>query len=82
MKIAFLHSFIDYPLLQEHKELHKAIIESVNNIIVTPAKLGIIKSKMKVVAKRALVDHIMNEDTKIKLYLVEREEEIFDISDI
>jgi len=74
---------IDYPDLQEHKKLHKDIIDSVNNIIVTPAKLGIIKSKMKVVAKRALVDHIMNEDTKIKLYVVEKEaEEIFDISDI
>ncbi|EDZ61176.1 protein containing Hemerythrin-like, metal-binding domain [Sulfurimonas gotlandica GD1] len=76
-------SVIDYPLLQEHKKLHEEIIESIKLVVVTPAKLGIIKSKMRVVAKRALIDHIMHEDTKIKLFLVEQEDEgIFDLSDL
>lgn len=74
---------IDFPSLEEHKKLHQEIIESIAHVIATPAKLNIIKSKMRIVSKRALIDHIMNEDTKINLFLAEKEDEnIFDISDI
>jgi hemerythrin len=76
-------SLIDFPELQEHKKLHQEIVDTITQIITTPAKLNIIKSKMKVVAKRALIDHIMNEDTKIKIFILEKEmENVFDISDI
>ncbi|MEA2090749.1 MAG: hemerythrin family protein [Campylobacterota bacterium] len=74
---------IKYPNLEEHKQIHNNIIENLTQIIQTPAKLSIIKTKMRVVAKRVLVDHIMHEDNKIKLFLQEREdEEIFNITDL
>ncbi len=73
---------IGYPLLKEHKQIHEDIIKSLTTIITTPAKLPIIKSKMRVVAKRVLIEHILNEDMKIKMFLLEKgeEEEVFDIS--
>ena len=38
---------------------------------------------MRIVSKRALIDHIMHEDTKLNIFLAEKEDEaIFDISDI
>ncbi len=73
---------IGFPNLQEHKQLHKDIVEYLSQIIHTPAKLSIIKSKMRVVAKRALIDHIMNEDSKIKLVLLGEGETSFDITDL
>ena len=78
-------SYIRYDKLQEHKELHKELIDYLALILKSPAKLDIIKTKMKVVAKRALIDHIMNEDTKIKLFQIEKDKDkeiIFDITDI
>lgn len=74
---------IKYTGLQEHKLLHKDIIDSLAQIVQTPVKLSILKSKMRVVAKRVLVDHIMHEDTKIKLFELEEEDDtFFDITDI
>lgn len=74
---------IEYPELEEHKQLHIDIIENLSQIIHTPAKLGIIKSKMRVVAKRILIEHIIHEDNKIKLFHVKQEdEEVFDITDL
>ena len=74
---------IEYPNLDEHKRLHLDIINNLAQIMSTPAKLSIIKSKMRVIAKRALVDHIMHEDSKIKLFLFEQENEsILDISEM
>jgi hemerythrin len=78
-------SSIGYDKLQEHKALHQELIDYLASVINKPAKLDIIKTKMKIVAKRALIDHIMNEDTKIKLFLIEQNLEneiIFDITDI
>ena len=75
---------IGFPELEEHKQLHKDIIENLAQIIHTPAKLGIIKSKMRVVSKRVLIDHIIYEDSKIKLFQVMKEEgkKTFDITDL
>jgi hemerythrin len=76
-------SLIEFPDIEEHKKLHQEIIESLTQVISTPAKLNIIKSKMRIVSKRALIDHIVHEDTKIKMFVTEQEDEnIFDISDI
>ncbi len=75
---------IGFPTLEEHKKIHASIMKSLAQIIHTPAKLAIIKSKMRVVAKRVLVEHILNEDTKIKLFLIgkEKEESVFDLEDM
>ena len=64
---------IAYPELESHKEIHKHIVESLSNMIQTPAPLNIIKSKMRVVAKRILIDHIVNEDHKIGLFVINKE---------
>lgn len=76
---------IKFPDLKAHKELHQDIIDSLSKIIHTPANLSIIKSKMRIVAKRVLLDHILYEDTKIKNFYMKNNmigEKIFDITDI
>jgi hemerythrin len=82
---AYMES-IGYPALSEHKKYHENIIETLAELIRTPAKIGIIKTKMKVIAKKALVEHITKEDIKIKLYALSLrqekqkiDEEIFEI---
>ena len=61
---------IGYDKLEEHKQMHKELIDTLALIIKTPANLSIIKSKIKVIAKRALVSHIINEDSKIKEFQI------------
>ena len=56
---------IEFPELKRHKQIHETFVQQLAELVKTPAKLGIIKTKMKVFAKRALIDHIKNEDTKI-----------------
>ena len=58
-------------------------MESLSNIIHTPATLNIVKSKMRVVAKRVLIEHIVNEDFKIGLYAREHKAkaEIYNLDD-
>ncbi len=75
---------IGYPELEEHKEIHQHIIESLSDIIHTPASLGIIKTKMRVVAKRILIEHIVGTDNKIALYQANKtvSEEVFDLDDV
>lgn len=70
---------IGYPELQEHHDIHENIIDSLATIIQTPASLNIIKTKMRVVAKRVLIDHIINEDHKIGNYVKEKniKEEVY-----
>ena len=73
---------ISYPDLEEHKKIHQMIIENLSHIIHTPATLGIIKSKMKIVAKRILIEHILNEDMKISRYIQDSphlKEKIYDV---
>jgi len=75
---------IAYPELEQHKKKHERIVNSLSQIISTPASLSIIKTKMRVVAKRILVDHIIEEDHKIAIYKENNiaEEEVFDLNDI
>lgn len=35
-----------------------------------PRRLAMIQTKLKFIIKKALIDHIVQEDTKIKLYVV------------
>ena len=75
---------IGYPQLQEHKKIHEHIIEGLSQIIHTPASLNIIKTKMRVLAKRILIEHIVEEDHKIALYAKSNtgSEEVFDLGDV
>ena len=59
---------IDYPELGRHRELHKKIIEDLNALLRRPVRLDILQTKMKVAAKKMLVDHILIEDIKIKAW--------------
>ncbi|PNV84380.1 MAG: non-heme iron protein, hemerythrin family [Sulfurimonas sp.] len=56
---------IKYNKLEEHKQLHQNLVDNLASIIKTHATLNIIKSKMKIISKRALIAHIVKEDTKI-----------------
>ncbi|WP_455756398.1 bacteriohemerythrin [Sulfurimonas sp.] len=73
---------ISFPDLKNHKKLHQNIIDSMRKIISTPAKLSIIKTKVRVVVKRYLLDHMTNEDIKIRAYTFENkiEDDIFELS--
>ncbi len=76
---------IEYPQLQEHKEMHKKLTDFILSIINMPAKPEIIKSKMRIVAKRVLIEHIIHEDSKIKLFEKSKEKPerlVFDITDV
>jgi hemerythrin len=76
-------SLVEFPNIEGHKKLHQEIIESIDQAISSSAKLSIVKSKMRIVSKRVLIEHIVHEDIKINLFLAEKEDEdIFDISDI
>ncbi|MEA1891272.1 MAG: hemerythrin family protein [Campylobacterota bacterium] len=73
---------IKYPDLDTHKQIHQDIIETLNKVISTPATLDIVKTKMRVLAKRALVDHITEVDIKIKKFLSQKQvdEKIFELN--
>lgn len=61
---------IGYDRLEEHKKMHKKLIDSLALVIKNPVKLSILKTKMKVISKRALLTHIIKEDTKIKEFQI------------
>ncbi len=59
---------IDYPDLAYHIELHEQLVKSVSTILRDPSRLDIIQTKMRVIAKQALIDHILEEDMKYQQY--------------
>ena len=63
---------IGYDKLEIHKKQHQEIIDQLAKIIKIPAKLNILKAKIKIAAKRGLINHIIKEDTKIKLFHTDR----------
>lgn len=73
---------IGYPELNNQKQLHKDIVESLSQIMQTPASLSIIKTKMRIVAKRVLIEHIVIEDKKIGVYVREHniKEKIYNLN--
>ena len=73
---------INYPELEKHIKIHQHIVESLSNIIHTPASLAVVKTKMRVVAKRVLVEHIIEVDQKIKDFVDVLETEDEDILDL
>lgn len=59
---------IGYPEIDHHTMLHAKIIEQVKSVASTGSNLGIIQTKLKFLVKKAMTDHIVYEDTKIKLF--------------
>ena len=43
---------IGYPGLQEHIRLHQKIVDDINNLITRPIRLNILKTSMKLFAKK------------------------------
>jgi len=59
---------IKYPALEEHKQLHQDLIDKLAETVKSSSKLSILKIKIRIIAKRVLIEHIVNEDIKIKLF--------------
>jgi hemerythrin len=59
---------IGFPAYEYHRNLHHEIIEFVNQSITSSPTLAMIRTKLKFIIKKALIDHIVNEDMKYKLY--------------
>ncbi|NOX14869.1 MAG: hemerythrin family protein [Epsilonproteobacteria bacterium] len=59
---------IKYPELEWHKQLHQDLINKLTKTVKSSSKLSILKIKMRIIAKRILIEHIVNEDIKIKLF--------------
>lgn len=62
---------VNYPNIEEHKKLHKSIIESLNNFVKEIANLdvGIFEKELARLIDISLVQHIIQEDRKIMLWL-------------
>jgi hemerythrin len=65
---------IHFPLFEYHKTLHHDIIEFVHSSVSQAPTLAMIQTKLKFIIKKALIDHILLEDMKIKLYMMQKEE--------
>jgi hemerythrin len=61
---------IKFPEYEYHRVLHHDIIDFVNKSITNSPSITMIKTKLKFIIKKALIDHILEEDMKIKLFVV------------
>jgi hemerythrin len=59
---------IGFPEYEYHQKLHREIIEFVNSSVTSSPTLAMIRTKLKFIIKKALIDHIIIEDMKYKLY--------------
>mgnify|MGYP001809837603 CR=1 FL=1 len=62
-------SRIGFPEYEYHRNLHREIIEFVNASVTNSPTLAMIRTKLKFIIKKALIDHIVTEDMKYKLYV-------------
>lgn len=65
---------VGFPLLQEHKIKHEAIISEMNNDLISAGNMGDVLRNFKNLVKRWVVDHITEEDLKIRDHLQNREQ--------
>ena len=74
---------VQYPKLEEHKQLHQDLINKLVVTVRSSSKLSILKIKIRIIAKRVLIEHIVNEDIKIKMFEMSKINDnfIFDSSD-
>jgi hemerythrin len=73
----YMHK-IGFPEYEYHKNLHREIIEFVNSSVTSSPTLAMIRTKLKFIIKKALIDHIVIEDMKYKLYAMTLKEEMVD----
>jgi hemerythrin len=59
---------IGFPEYEYHRNLHREIVEFVNTSVTSAPTLAMIRTKLKFIIKKALIDHIIIEDMKYKLY--------------
>lgn len=59
---------INFPEYDYHRKLHAEIIEFVNTSVANAPTLAMIQTKLKFIIKKALIEHIIHEDMKIKLF--------------
>jgi hemerythrin len=74
---------IGFPELEAHRLIHQKMITQLSHLLDPPLKLDAIKSKLRVMGKKVLIDHIMDEDMKITHFLKnkpEKKEKIFDLA--
>lgn len=69
---------IGFPEYEYHRNLHADIIEFVNTSVTSSPTLAMIRTKLKFIIKKALIDHIIIEDMKYKLYAATLKEEFAD----
>lgn len=62
---------IHYPDIAHHHELHQQLSKAVSTILTDPSRLDVIQTKMRIIAKQALIDHILDEDVKFQQYYFE-----------
>jgi hemerythrin len=62
---------IHYPELAHHHELHQQLSKAVSAILTDPSRLDVIQTKMRIIAKQALIDHILEEDIKFQQFYLE-----------
>jgi len=73
----YMHK-IGFPEYEYHQNLHREIIEFVNSSVTSSPTLAMIRTKLKFIIKKALIDHIVIEDMKYKLYAMTLKGEMAD----
>ena len=66
---------IHFPEYEYHRELHQDIVDFVNKSVTNSPSIAMIKTKLKFIIKKALIDHILEEDMKIKLFVASQTSE-------
>ncbi|AHJ13862.1 bacteriohemerythrin [Sulfurospirillum multivorans] len=62
---AYMQS-LEYPLLEKHKKFHESIIEGMTKILKEKKGIEDLQKSMKMIAKKWLVEHILENDLKIE----------------
>lgn len=58
-------TLIGYPLIENHKKIHREIIKSLVTLIKEIHDLNDMRLKLSIIAKKWLLEHILHEDMKI-----------------
>jgi len=62
---AYMQS-LEYPLLEKHKKFHESIIEGMTKILKEKKGIEDLQKSMKMIAKKWLVEHILENDLQIE----------------
>ncbi|MBM0636653.1 bacteriohemerythrin [Campylobacter sp. VicNov18] len=57
---------INYPNLEEHRQIHKEIIQTMINLIKDVKSTNDLKEKLYIIVKKWLLEHILYEDMKVE----------------